>query len=124
MSCSIFSRSIGTYLMVGIFINRRVNDYIGNVVLLNSFYALFDIKLICPVYLYNANSVIFREVDKMVNRFSNHSFIFAIPHNTHTVLWLYTSNPRPCKGAILNIQFDTDIMSVKAFCDCRRCAAA
>lgn len=29
--------------MVGIFINRRVNDYIGNVVLLNSFYALFDI---------------------------------------------------------------------------------
>lgn len=53
--------------MVGIFINRRVNDYIGNVVLLSSFYALFDIKLICPVYLYNANSVIFREVDKMVN---------------------------------------------------------
>ena len=50
MSCSIFSRSIGTYLMVGIFINRRVNDYIGNVVLLSSFYALFDIKLICPVY--------------------------------------------------------------------------
>ena len=36
--------------MVGIFINRRVNDYIGNVVLLSSFYALFDIKLICPVY--------------------------------------------------------------------------
>ena len=69
--------------MVGIFINRRVNDYIGNVVLLSSFYALFDIKLICPVYLYNANSVIFREVDKMVNRFSNHSFIFAIPHNNH-----------------------------------------
>lgn len=85
MSCSIFSRSIGTYLMVGIFINRRVNDYIGNVVLLSSFYALFDIKLICPVYLYNANSVIFREVDKMVNRFSNHSFIFAIPHNTHNI---------------------------------------
>ena len=54
MSCSIFSRSIGTYLMVGIFINRRVNDYIGNVVLLNSFYALFDIKLIYPVYLYNS----------------------------------------------------------------------
>lgn len=71
--------------MVGIFINRRVNDYIGNVVLLSSFYALFDIKLICPVYLYNANSVIFREVDKMVNRFSNHSFIFAIPHNTHNI---------------------------------------
>ena len=88
MSCSIFSRSIGTYLMVGIFINRRVNDYIGNVVLLSSFYALFDIKLICPVYLYNANSVIFREVDKMVNRFSNHSFIFAIPHNTHSqIIW-------------------------------------
>ena len=40
--------------MVGIFINRRVNDYIGNVVLLNSFYALFDIKLIYPVYLYNS----------------------------------------------------------------------
>ena len=58
MSCFIFGGGIRLYLMAGVFINRRVNVYIGIVSSLNSCHTLFHIKLIYSIYLYNANSVI------------------------------------------------------------------